>query len=116
MGADPLGNSLAGIVTIPFTQLLLPMNFPKNVEIDLPDEDGSLAAAVDTLLERGYVFRCAWSDSSGTRVTLDVTHDEHGVIIKEECANGPVVLGAIDRMLRRAFYQIVDKDDANDAN
>ena len=92
---------------IKFTQFLYPRGERRSTQIDLPDLDGEIGAAVMAIVHMGARMECEILEQTGL-VSLTVTDPEHGDLYSELVPNGPQVPIAVERMVRRAAKDAKD--------
>jgi hypothetical protein len=84
---------------IPFTQYLRPDGRKEPVEIDRPPEIEQLA---QEFIARGGYFECEELNTGHASFTAGHPDAEEGDIAIEVVMNGPDVLEAVDRLVRKA--------------
>lgn len=88
-------------MSIPFTQYLRPDGEKRSVEIDRPADIETMARQ---LIADGARFEIEELTTLEISMTCDVVGEEDfDVLAHEVCQNGPPVLDAVDRLVRRAF-------------
>lgn len=93
-------------LTVPFVQLIYPMNFPQNVETDIDDTDGKLAEDVEFLQSQGYKLYCRWLDAYGLYVAFAAAREGDKYIASKQCKNGPEVPYVVSEMIRDAAIEV----------
>lgn len=91
---------------VEFTEFVLPRGHrvPKAIAID--DPDGTLAAAVPSILERGVRFET--ETLTNGMVSVTITHPEHGDLFHELSFRSDDVPQKVATMIRKAAAAIED--------
>lgn len=85
-------------MSIPFTQFLRPHGEQRAIEIERPKP---IEDAAKMLLASGCHFDI--EELTTGQISMTCEHDtQEGALAHEICANGPPVLDAVDRLVRKA--------------